>query len=82
MTQPVLTRHIMDRCRVSFECFREFTRSVTCSVAGHALAVVHSLYPSVRLDAIDIGFARGTSDARIDEHKEEASSRQSSWRKA
>lgn len=64
---------IVDRCRVSFERFREFTRGITCSAAGHALAVVRSLYPSVRLEAIDIGFARGMSDARIDEHEEEAS---------
>jgi hypothetical protein len=72
----------VDRCRVSFERFREFTHSIMCSAAGHALDVVRSLYPSVRLDAIDIGFVRGMNDARINEHEEEASSQQSSWRKA
>ena len=35
--------------------------------------MVRSLYPTVKLEVIDTGFARRTSDARVDELEEEAS---------
>lgn len=63
----------MDRCWVALARFKEYTRGVACSTAGHALAVVRSLYPVVKLDVIDTGFARGTSDARVDELEEAVS---------
>ena len=52
--------------------FKEYTRDVACSAAGHALAVVRSLYPSVELDVIDGGFAWGTTEAQIEVLEEEA----------
>ena len=48
-------------------------RGVACAVVGHALVVVRSLYPAVKLEVIDTGFARRTSDARVDELEEEVS---------
>lgn len=62
----------MDRCQRSLARFKVYTRGVACSAAGHALAVVRSLYPAVKLEVIDTGFACGTSDARVDELEEEA----------
>jgi hypothetical protein len=35
--------------------------------------VVRSLYPAVKVEVVDTGVARGTSDARVDELEEEAS---------
>lgn len=60
--RPPRPDRIMERCGEAWTRFKEYTRSVAFSAAGHALAVVRSLYPSVKLEAIDGGFARGTTD--------------------
>lgn len=56
----------MDRCKGVLVCFKEFTRGTASSATSHTLAVVRSLYPSVELDVIDGGFARGTTEAQIE----------------
>lgn len=55
----------MERCRVTLTSFKEYTRGVAYSTVGHALAIVWSLYPSVKLDMIDGHYAQGVSDDQI-----------------
>lgn len=61
----------MERCKAVLTHFKEFTRGAASFAAGHTLVVVRSLYPSVKLEVIDMGFAQGTATARIDELEEE-----------
>jgi len=46
--------------------------NTTCAAAGHALAVVRSLYPAVSLEVVDGGFMEGTEDAEAEWLAEEA----------
>ena len=55
------------------ENFKQYAHCVACSTMGHALAVVRSFYPSVKLERIDGGFARNLSDEQITELEEEVS---------
>ena len=64
---------IMERCRSALENFKHYARGVTCSTTGHALAVVQSFYPSVKLERIYGGFARNLSDEQIIALEEEVS---------
>ena len=41
---------IMERCKSVLKNFKHYARGITCSATGHALAVVRSLYPSVKLE--------------------------------
>ena len=63
----------MERCRSALENFKHYTHGITCSAAGHALAVVWSFYPLVKLKQIIGGFARNLSDEQITELEEEVS---------
>jgi len=56
---------IVERCKSALENFKHYARGITCSATGHALAVVRSVYPSVKLKRIDGGFARNLSDEQI-----------------
>ena len=56
---------IVERYKLALKNFKHYARGVTCSVAGHALAVVRSIYPSVKLERIDGSFARNMSDEQI-----------------
>ena len=57
LINPQLSEHdrqpksdvIMERCRLALENFKHYARGVTCSAMGHALAIVRSFYPSVKL---------------------------------
>ena len=64
---------IVERCKSALENFKHYARGVACSVAGHALAVVRLVYPSVKLKRIDGGFARNLSDEQITALEEEVS---------
>ena len=55
----------MERCRSALENFKHYARGIACSTTGHALAVVRSFYPLVKLERIDGGFARNLSDEQI-----------------
>ena len=50
----------IDRCKAAWESFKSYNRDATTSAMTHALAVVWSHYPSIDLQAIGAGFARGT----------------------
>jgi len=63
----------MERCRSALENFKHYTSGIACSTAGHALAVIRSFYPSVKLGRIDGGFARNLSDEQITVLEEEVS---------
>lgn len=45
--RPPRADAIMERCKDALTHFKEFTRGAAISAAGHALAVVRSLYSSV-----------------------------------
>ena len=51
---------IIDGCKTTWQNFKSFNCDVTVSIATHALAVVRSHYPTINLQAIGAGFARGT----------------------
>ena len=55
----------MERCRSALENFKHYAHGITCSAVGHALVVVRSFYPLVKLERIDGGFARNLSDEQI-----------------
>ena len=61
---------IVERCRSVLENFKHYARGVACSAASHALVIVRSFYPSVKLGRIDGGFARNLSDEQITELEE------------
>ena len=64
---------IMERCRSALENFKHYARGIACSIVGHALAVVRSFYPLVKLERINGGLARNLSDEQITTLEEEVS---------
>ena len=48
---------IVERCKSALENFKHYACGVACSIVGHALAVLQSVYPSVKLKRINGGFA-------------------------
>ena len=50
---------IIQRCKAAWENFKSFNRDATITAVTHALAVVRSHYPTIDLQAIGAGFARG-----------------------
>ena len=64
---------IVERCRSALENFKHYARGIACSTMGHALVVVQSFYPSVKLEQIDGGFAQNLSDEQITTLEEEVS---------
>ena len=52
-------------CRSALENLKHYARGIIYFAAGHALVVVLSFYPSVKLERIDGGFARNLSDEQI-----------------
>ena len=56
---------IVERCKSALKNFKHYARGIACSTTGHALAVVRSVYPSVKLERIDGGFAQNLSDEQI-----------------
>ena len=55
------------------ENFNHYAHGITCFAIGHALVVVRSFYPSVKLERIDGGFAQNLSDEQITALEEEVS---------
>ena len=64
---------IVERCKSALENFKHYARGIACSTMGHALAIVRSVYPLVKLQQIDGGFARNLSDEQITVLEEEVS---------
>ena len=58
---------IIERCKVAWENFKSFNHDAIVTTVTHALAVVRSHYPTVDLQAIGVGFARGTG---VTEHQQ------------
>jgi hypothetical protein len=65
-------RSIIDRCRDAWSDFREFARSVAHGAIIHALAQLCSYYPTVELQRVATGYARGTDARKITKLEEEA----------
>ena len=63
----------MERCRSELENLKHYACGVACSAVGHALAVVRSFYPLVKLEQINGGFAQNLSDEQITALEEEVS---------
>lgn len=55
----------MERCESAWMHFKQYTYDTTCATVGHVLAVVRSLYPSIKLEVVNTGFARGVSGAQV-----------------
>ena len=64
---------IVERCKSALKNFKHYACGVACFATGHTLAVVRSVYPSVKLKRIDGGFARNLSDEQITALEEEVS---------
>ena len=62
---------IVERCKSALENFKHYARGVAYSAMGHALAVIRSVYPLVKLKWINGGFARNLSDEQITALEEE-----------
>ena len=58
--RPPCPDTIIDRCKAAWENFKSFNHDATITAVTHALAVVRSHYPVIDLQAIRVGFARGT----------------------
>ena len=52
------------------ENFKHYARGIACSTMGHALVVVRSFYPLVKLERIDGGFVQNLSNEQITELEE------------
>ena len=64
---------IVERCKLALENFKHYAHGVACSAMGHALVVVRSVYPSMKLERIDGGFAQNLSNEQITVLEEEVS---------
>ena len=62
---------IIDRCKAAWESFKSYNHDTTASTVTHALAVVWSHYPSIDLQAIGAGFARGTGATKQQQLEDE-----------
>ena len=58
-------RSIVDRCQTVWADFKEFTCSVAHGAVVHTLAMLRSHYPSVDLERVVTGYARGMDAAKI-----------------
>ena len=65
-------RSIVDRCQTAWMDFKEFTRSAAHGVIVHTLAMLRSHYPSIDLERVVTGYARGTDAAKIAKLEDEA----------
>ena len=66
---------IIDRCKAAWENFKSFNRDATVTAVTHALVVVWSHYPTIDLQAIGAGFARGmevTEHQQLEDEVEDA----------
>ena len=57
--RPPCPNTTIDRCKAAWENFKSFNCNANVSAMTHALAVVRSHYPTIDLQAIGAGFARG-----------------------
>lgn len=55
----------IQRCQEAWKNFKTYNRDAAHTVATHALAVVRSHYPSVRLEAVGAGYARRTTTETV-----------------
>ena len=69
--RPPCSDAIIDRCKAVWENFKGFNHDAAISVVMHALAVVWSHYPTINLQAIGAGFARGTGATKQEQLKDE-----------
>ena len=66
---------IIDRYKVAWENFKSFNHDTTITAVTHALAVVQSHYPTIDLQAIGAGFAKGmgaTEHQQLEDEVEDA----------
>ena len=58
--RPPCPDTIIERCKEAWENFKSFNYDAIVTTVTHALAVVWSHYPTIDLQVIGAGFARGT----------------------
>ena len=56
----------VERWKGALSNFGVDIHGITCTIVGHALANVRSLYQAVSLEVIDGGFAKETEDAKVE----------------
>ena len=62
---------IIQRCKAAWENFKIFNRDAIMTIATHVLMVVRSHYPTIDLQSIGGGFAKGLSDAETQQLEDE-----------
>ena len=62
----------VERCRAALANFRVYIHGAACTIIGHALLVVWSLYPAVDLKVIGGRFVEGMEDDVADKLANEA----------
>ncbi|XP_066360930.1 uncharacterized protein [Miscanthus floridulus] len=62
---------IIQRSKAAWENFKIFNRDAIMTVATHVLAVVRSHYPTINVQSIGGGFAKGLSDAETQKLEDE-----------
>jgi len=62
---------IIQGCKAAWENFKTFNRDAITTVATHVLTVVRSYYPTIDLQSIGGGFAKGLSDAGTQQLEDE-----------
>ena len=58
--RPPCPNTIIERCKAVWENFKSFNHDAIVTAITHALAMVQSHYPTIDLQVIGAGFARGT----------------------
>ena len=70
--RPLPPDPFVERCKAALTNFKAYVQGAACAATGHALAVVRSPYPAVKLEIVDTSFANGTNDDDADKLAEEA----------
>ena len=65
----------IDRCKAVWENFKSFNRDAIVTAVTHALVVVQSHYPTIDLQVIGAGFARGTGTTKQRQLEDEVEER-------
>lgn len=69
--RPLPPDPFMERCKVALMNFKTYVHGAACATARNALAVVCSLYPTVKLEIVNTGFTDEMSDDDAEKLMEE-----------
>ena len=69
--RPLRPNTIIERCKAAWENFKSFNHNAIVTAITHALAVVRSHYPTIDLQSIGAGFAKGIGEAEHQQLEDE-----------